>query len=583
MVATQRHQVRRPDEVDAAREHVGRHRQADQRRVAAVAAARDRDLVLRRDAAVDRPRHRVEQVVVHLAAPLVVGGVEELLAEAGRAAEVDLEHRVAAVREQLVDRRVAVVVARPRPAVREQHERHRPGRADRLGQVAHERHPVARRDHHGLLRRERLLVERGPRREQVRPGVLGVVPLVDLPGVLRRADRDDPGLEVVRRRQHREVAVAGELGQAVEVGLHRLVEGAPVIALVVERDRERLEGRRVLHEVAGVGLRVVGEDRLLLRRDVALDERAGVAPAAVFHVQRLVIRPDADDVGRLRVLERHGVVELPALRLGIALVDLLLARLVQLRREDRREIVVEHEAGHLVVVLDHERALAGRDVEVVEVHVLRVAIVDRDRDRAGLAHRQPGHLDARALVRREVGGLAAAVGAEQVEVLVAGVVLLVDDLVVHRPEVLADRARGVARDRGGLVELADRRDEHVQHTVRRGDPRELLAVGADLHVRALGVSEQHAARDQILLGMAGRGRRRGRRGRWLRLHRRRRSRRRLGQRGRGCGRRRRAAAGRREAGEGGEGGEPREALHPRGVPRRRGAPWHTLAPWRTGS
>ena len=49
-----------------------------------------------------RPGDGVEQVVVHLAAPLQVAGVDERLAEAGRAAEVDRQHRVAAVGQPLV-------------------------------------------------------------------------------------------------------------------------------------------------------------------------------------------------------------------------------------------------------------------------------------------------------------------------------------------------------------------------------------------------------------------------------------------------------------------------------------------------
>ena len=43
----QRLQVRRADDVDAARERVGREREADERRVAAVRTAVDGDLVLR--------------------------------------------------------------------------------------------------------------------------------------------------------------------------------------------------------------------------------------------------------------------------------------------------------------------------------------------------------------------------------------------------------------------------------------------------------------------------------------------------------------------------------------------------------
>ena len=96
---------------------------ADQRRVAAVGAADDRDLLRVGDALLDRPVDGVDQVVVHLPAPLPVAGVQELLAEAGRAAEVDLEHRVAAVGQPLRLGVEAPAVARPRTAVDEQHHR----------------------------------------------------------------------------------------------------------------------------------------------------------------------------------------------------------------------------------------------------------------------------------------------------------------------------------------------------------------------------------------------------------------------------------------------------------------------------
>ena len=93
---------------------VGREGQADQRRVAAVGAAHDRHLVAVVMPLFDRPVDGVEQVVVHLAAPLQVAGVDERLAEAGGAAEVDRQHRVAAVGQPLVLAVVAVGVAPPR-------------------------------------------------------------------------------------------------------------------------------------------------------------------------------------------------------------------------------------------------------------------------------------------------------------------------------------------------------------------------------------------------------------------------------------------------------------------------------------
>src|SRR3546814_6424075 len=59
------------------------------------------------------PVDRVDQVVVHLETPLRVTRVDEILAEAGRAAEIGRKHRVSAIGEQLVERIEAIVIARP--------------------------------------------------------------------------------------------------------------------------------------------------------------------------------------------------------------------------------------------------------------------------------------------------------------------------------------------------------------------------------------------------------------------------------------------------------------------------------------
>ena len=53
----------------------------------------------------DGPIDGVDEVVVHLAGPLLVSGVEELLAEALGPAVVDAEDRVAAVGKPLMLRR----------------------------------------------------------------------------------------------------------------------------------------------------------------------------------------------------------------------------------------------------------------------------------------------------------------------------------------------------------------------------------------------------------------------------------------------------------------------------------------------
>ena len=150
----QRLQIGRADDVDAAAEHVRREGQARQRGVAAVGAAHDGDAGRIGDALLHRPGDGVEQVVVHLAAPFEVAGVDERLAEAGRAAEVDGQHGPAAVGQPLVLRVEAVLVARPGSAVHQQHHGQRrlgttPG-AGRQRQVRHQLQPVARADDLGM-------------------------------------------------------------------------------------------------------------------------------------------------------------------------------------------------------------------------------------------------------------------------------------------------------------------------------------------------------------------------------------------------------------------------------------------------
>src|SRR3954453_2123135 len=62
--------------------------------------------------------HAPGDVVLHLASPSAIAGVEELLAEASGAAEVGGKHGIAAIGEELSEGRVAPVVTRPRAAMR---------------------------------------------------------------------------------------------------------------------------------------------------------------------------------------------------------------------------------------------------------------------------------------------------------------------------------------------------------------------------------------------------------------------------------------------------------------------------------
>jgi hypothetical protein len=71
----ERREVRRTDDVDPAREEVGRERETDERRVSAVAAAQDRDLVLGRDVLADRPPDRIDEIVVVATRAATLNGV----------------------------------------------------------------------------------------------------------------------------------------------------------------------------------------------------------------------------------------------------------------------------------------------------------------------------------------------------------------------------------------------------------------------------------------------------------------------------------------------------------------------------
>ena len=190
----------------AARVEIRRERHAGQRGVAAVRAAHDADALRIRDALGDQVLHAPGDVVLHLLAPLLVPRVEELLAVAGRGAEVRLQHRVAAVGEELRHAAVAPGVAAPRPAVRHHDERQVLGRhALRQGQVGRDLEPVGRRVADGLHRGERLarqlLADGELQRQRARPAIeqVGLARF----GVARGVD--DPALLVGRLRRERQL------------------------------------------------------------------------------------------------------------------------------------------------------------------------------------------------------------------------------------------------------------------------------------------------------------------------------------------------------------------------------------------
>jgi hypothetical protein len=236
----EREEVRRAHDVDGAPEDLGREGRSDERGIAAVRPAEDADALAVDPSLVDHVRHRVEQVVVHRAGPLLVARVEEGLAIAGRAAVVDLHADVAAVREPLREIAVAPGVAHPRPAVHEEHRRQvRARHVDREGDVAVHRQAVPGGERERLHRRERVTVESCVVNEQ-EVGVAGR-PVVDgvAHGAVARRDRHDPTPVAPLGAVDLELAVPEPL-QSLDVARDLVVEDDDLLARLGEDDGLRL-------------------------------------------------------------------------------------------------------------------------------------------------------------------------------------------------------------------------------------------------------------------------------------------------------------------------------------------------------
>ena len=167
-VLSEGHEVGDAEQIDGAGKARWREGGADQRRIAAIARAIDRHARGLGDALTHGPVDGIEQVGMYAARPFAVAGIDERLAEAGRASVVHAQHVVAAVGEPLVRGAEVGHVARPRAAMDQQY--HRAGPAclgiARPRQVADELQSIARGDEHRLHRHQRGIVERRPGREQ---------------------------------------------------------------------------------------------------------------------------------------------------------------------------------------------------------------------------------------------------------------------------------------------------------------------------------------------------------------------------------------------------------------------------------
>lgn len=487
--------------VHRAREDLRRERDADQRRVAAVGSSVDRHLLRIGDPLIGGPLHPIDEVVVHGAGELLHGRVVERLPVAGGAPVVDLEHGVAAVREELRLGLISPRVAEPRAAVHQQHHRQVLRRhALREREVTVDREPVAGLEGDRPHLREVVRLQPRPRtEEEFRLPRLRVVQ-VGGSGIRRSIEGDDPLRLVARHGSdpgRPRVDLPERLDVALDLRLPRVdanrvgdVEGGEELvgALAEPRPVE-------VHLVLGIAL----DDRLLPGLQVEKDESRQVRVAVVArHVQATPIRMNADRPDVLfRRIGRHRA-PLPGLRAGN--VDLPAALEILAERDAHFVLRVEEVAAVPPRVLHDHLELGCLQVQPVRVEGARVPLVEPDEDPVGEVARHVEDERPHALKRREVLRLRRPRAGDRyridVVVLVPGLVLDVEEpRGVLGPEVGDDGPRRVGgHDALGL--RPDRAQVNIQLPLIGLQVREPLPVGRDLRARDLRVVEELLQRDE---------------------------------------------------------------------------------------
>ncbi len=307
------------------------------------------------------------------------------------------------------------------------------------------------------------------------------------------------------------VVPAGEPGVAgvqrahrLEVVGERLVEHHVLGALLEDGDDLRLQRVRVQQHARHVGLRVLGDDRLLAGGEVDPGEPPGVGPGGADHQQGLPVLAERHDVAGGRVLGGDRQQRAPLVVGGLADEQVEAAVRLRPQRPPHDEVLVGDPAGETGVLdLLHQRA--GRQVQPVHVVQLRVVLVDADERLARLAlagadeHRvdalERGQVATRKRLRRQVHVV-------QPPVLVPADVLDVEQVpAVVRPGAEPDAPVGVLGHRPRRIPVdavsGDRRDPGVQDAVARRDPGQLRSVRGQARASPLGIAEEHAAGDEF--------------------------------------------------------------------------------------
>ena len=502
-------QVAHADVVDRGSVQLGREGHAGQRGVAAVAGAVDAHAGAIGNALRHQPLHAIGDVVLHRQAPLAEAGFPELAAIAGGAAEVHLQHAVAAVGQKLHFGVVAPDVACPRAAVR----------VDDAGQVfglaAHWQREVAV-DRQAVA----ALVAHGFHRRHVGRGDLGV----DLG---QHAQGVGPGV-VDEARAGRAVIAGGDdelvlgLCGALQVDLHArhlgrnaLVKalGVGVVELAFDLGGDVVDIGDLLAQArpgdaAKVDIRV-HEDGLfsVWFARVDDDQRLLVAAAVADGVELPVVGREGGDIDLGLVVGGDDGLELAAL---VGAVEHDAVQALGAHGHAHPAGVVGGPADDVARVLRHQRLAAVAQVDAVDVKDFGIAPVVADQDVMRVVGQLVQDLGPHLVARCQVGDLARLhVDGDHVVVFVAAKVLGEQDALAALPVVDADVARGLCRQ---PARFAHRRaavqglHEDVQ-APRRAVHRHRLheaqraAIFAEAEVGLLGVGEEVAHR--VGLGDAG--------------------------------------------------------------------------------
>ena len=487
----QREQIRRADNIDGRAIQIGGKGDAGQGRVSAVGPAQNPDALRIGDAFVHQIFHAPGEIVLHLRAPLAIAGVEEFLPVARRAAKIRHEHGIAAIGEELRQRIVAPLVAHPRSAVRNKQRRQTLRRQPlRQGQISGDFQAVGRFVTHRLHGRERfarqfladfVLEREGPTVavEQIRLARLDIAVRADQPLPLIRGAGNDRNL------------TAWKLGlQPSIIRFKRLVAEIPALAIVGIKRRHQFIGvfGEPRRSKVNVPQRIGFHGFQLARRGIQKRERRKIQRALVgLNVNTLRVPVKLHRIASLKDIAGVDGRETA----GIHAQNFLIARVLHPLSQAQIAFQIEDPGRNSVGVPANERALAGGDTQLVEIVPALVAIVEADIDHVRIAlgraeqhHPHPFQVGEIARWRSitVLGRSGAGINRVDVEVLVAGVVFHVDDVLAvpspqescNRPGSLGGHQTRGAEWIGGLL------DPNIARFLPRFKKRDVFAVGREL-------------------------------------------------------------------------------------------------------